>query len=844
MPKDSLDLIIKDIRDILRNEGITGMDSINHCLVFITARYLTEELCEKFMIDKKYAFDNLMHDDEGNDLGSQELYELFFKQNSKNCLIYHINTEIKFNNCKFKLKGPDNLLLILKGLKKIDLVDESNTFDIVGRIYELHLRSGTSNAMRDLGQYFTHRLVIKYMIALCDPKMVNGKIEIIADPTMGTGGFLTMAVKYLNLKYKNTIDWSKNKNHIYGFDIDENVKNMASLNLLLETGEIFYNLVKRDTLYEDLRVDDTTILKNVDVILANEPMGLKNIIHDSCCEAIKKFKIVGTKAEPLFLQLFMEKLNDNGRCAVIVPDGVLFNENNLYQATRKHIIMNYNLKKVISLNKNDFFFNTKVATSILFFEKDGKKTDEVEFKEIKLNKEKNGIIDTLIKKVKYKDLEKNKYSLFANKYIENKNMKITAGVYKKISELVEFIKIGKNKPTDNKSGTKYPYYGTSGVNGFTDEFLFDGEFLLTPRNGTIGQFFHTTGKIFPSDHMFVIKLKDNAMIKYIKYYFEFCVDLASKKHGATIPNITSSDIKDTEILIPELKVCNIIVDRLDLLTENNKTCEKQIDELKKIMSCYIDIKISNGDNKKIADICMINKNNISGNKKYDFINYVETGGIKNFQIIEINKLTENYPSRAKRIIKKGDILISTVRPNLRNNTYVDTDIENGIASTGFCILSSNDNNILNKYIHYCVNHDELTQYFISQSKGAQYPAIDADIVKNAIIKVISKEKQEELIRYCDKTMNTVNDLEFRIEENNKLKKEIIKHYLESNLNSSNDGDKKDKLISTNDSVSDNNENLKPNKILTKKTLSKKIIVKGTKLKNNEQTDFMSIGKLE
>ena len=79
-------------------------------------------------------------------------------------------------------------------------------------------------------------------------------------------------------------------------------------------------------LYNDFKLPNGEILEKVDVILANEPMGIKNIVHASCCERIKELKIRGTKAEPLFLQLFMQALNDGGRCAVIVPDGVLFNE--------------------------------------------------------------------------------------------------------------------------------------------------------------------------------------------------------------------------------------------------------------------------------------------------------------------------------------------------------------------------------------------------------------------------------------------------------------------------------------------------------------------------------------
>lgn len=95
-------------------------------------------------------------------------------------------------------------------------------------------------------------------------------------------------------------------------------------------------------------------LEKAKIILANEPMGLKNLTYDDCCDKIKELNIKGTKAEPLFLQLFMQILDDNGRCAVVVPDGVLFNESKLHKDTRKHLIENFNLQKVINLD-GDFF---------------------------------------------------------------------------------------------------------------------------------------------------------------------------------------------------------------------------------------------------------------------------------------------------------------------------------------------------------------------------------------------------------------------------------------------------------------------------------------------------------
>ena len=228
-----METVIDKIRGILRKEGVTGMDSINHCIVFVIARMLDNDKCNKFGIDKKNSYYNIMHDEDGDLIDAQELYGRVYTKNDTTCLVGQIANKLKFSNIKFKLESPQHVQQIMKELEKLDMTKLGNKYDIIGTIYEYHLKSGTSNAMRDLGQYYTNRLVIEFMIKLCDINMnKKGDIETIIDPTMGTGGFLTMAVKYLNDKYKNKIDWTKNKSKVYGFDIDENVKNMALLNKL------------------------------------------------------------------------------------------------------------------------------------------------------------------------------------------------------------------------------------------------------------------------------------------------------------------------------------------------------------------------------------------------------------------------------------------------------------------------------------------------------------------------------------------------------------------------------------------------------------------------------------
>lgn len=761
MNTKQMETIISSIRDLLRKEGITGIDSINHCILFVISRLLNTNMCLKFGIDPKYAFSHLLKDEIGDDIGDQDLYDRVYNH-QRDCLVGQIMYVLGFMNMKFKLEGIHNLRLIYDKLSQIDIDQLSVKYDVIGTIYEIHLKSGTSNSMRDLGQYYTHRQVIQYMIELCDPQMKNGLIEKIVDPTMGTGGFLTMTIKYLNQKYKSQIDWVKNKDHIIGFDIDENVRNMALLNVFLETNELCkQTLVKQDTLHCDMKfTHDDTILEKADVILANEPMGLKNIVHAECCERIKEMNIRGTKAEPLFLQLFMSALNDGGRCAVIVPDGVLFNESTLHSGTRKYLVENFNLKKVVSLN-DDFFLNTGVKTSILFFKKDGQQTQEVEFSQICLKDDQ--IMETSVIKVSYQQIKDSKYSLFVNKYNAEQVNKIENIQYKKLGDICqflskgkrkssegkdkgeyplffcsilkhlwmdcydfdeegiminttngsgkcklfyckgkysvgesvlrfnsksdivktkyvfyylkmirnsieelfrgsnqkqlsrtdfeqmeipipplpvqqaiverldvlsrnnetsqqmieeyhqimkyyvdcqtknekeyklgdicEFIKTGKNKPTDNKQGTKYPYYGTDGVNGYTDEYLFDGEFIMTPRNGTIGKIFHSCGRIFPSDHIFVMKMKLDVNRMYIYYYLQQCGDLESKKHGSTIPSITKSDLEESKIKYPHTEKQQKIVEYCDHLSQMIDQMGRQIEEnnvlMKQIMDGYL-----------------------------------------------------------------------------------------------------------------------------------------------------------------------------------------------------------------------------------------------------------------
>jgi type I restriction-modification system DNA methylase subunit len=580
---------ITSIRNILRNDGITGMESINHCIVFLICRMLDEELCERVNIDKKFAFDNLTKDDNGEELKNQELYDKFYRRiknkNTPADLVGEIVNKLKFRNIKFKIDGPQNLRLIIDKLKKINIKELSTKCDLIGTVYEIHLKSGTSNAMRDLGQYYTNRLVIKFMIELCDPKIIDGKIERIVDPTMGTGGFLTMAIKFLNDKYKK-IKWSKNKDNIIGFDIDENVRNMALMNVFLETGELCtQTLVKQDTLHNDMKFtsEKGTILENADVILANEPMGIKNIIHSECCDRIKDMKIRGTKAEPLFLQLFMEALDDGGRCAVIVPTGMLNNESKLHTQTRKHLLENFSLKKVVALN-DDFFLNTGVKTSILFFENDGYMTNKVEFSELKLKD--NGVDETTIVKVKISDIVKNNYSLFINEYNVKKMDKYEGIEYKKIQDVCD-LKNGKTLTKKDIVNGEYPVIGGGKQPlGFHNQYnRLEHTILCSSSGANAGYISKYEKKVWACDCFSIVpKNTEELSNDYLYYVLVDMQEILYKfQEGSAQPHVYGSSIGCIEIPIPDIDVQKTIIDQMNIIRESIEINKKMIENYQNIV---------------------------------------------------------------------------------------------------------------------------------------------------------------------------------------------------------------------------------------------------------------------
>ena len=208
------------------------------------------------------------------------------------------------------------------------------------------------------------------------------KDSVFIDPACGTSGFLVTAGEYLKENRKEEIFFNKVKkdhymNHMFhGYDMDRTMLRIGAMNMMTHGIDNPY-IEYRDSLSDQNPDKDKYTL-----ILANPPFK-GSLDYDSVSADL--LKVCKTKkTELLFLTLFLRMLKVGGRCACIVPDGVLFGSSTAHKAIRKEIIENNRLEGVISMPSGVFKPYAGVSTAILIFTKTGHGgTDKVWFYDMK-----------------------------------------------------------------------------------------------------------------------------------------------------------------------------------------------------------------------------------------------------------------------------------------------------------------------------------------------------------------------------------------------------------------------------------------------------------------------------
>lgn len=274
----------------------------------------------------------------------------------------------------------------------VDMIDALplDQGDTKGDLYEYLLGKLTTAGIN--GQFRTPRHIIRLMVDLVEPD----PSWTIGDPACGTGGFLVSVMENLRERFTSpegriveTVDGKEvvtytgdelepYRKHIqsgllHGFDFDVTMLRIAAMNLMLhgvDTPDIHY----QDTLSNNFPERFPRMAQDAfDLILANPPF--KGSLDYEDVHSSLNGKVKTKKTELLFLVLMLRMLKLGGRCAVIVPDGVLFGSSNAHVALRKLLVDDHQLEAVIKLPAGVFKPYAGVSTAVLLFTKGGKTTD-------------------------------------------------------------------------------------------------------------------------------------------------------------------------------------------------------------------------------------------------------------------------------------------------------------------------------------------------------------------------------------------------------------------------------------------------------------------------------------
>lgn len=266
----------------------------------------------------------------------------------------------------FLIPTPKVLAVCVDTLSEIDMTNK----DIMGDVYEYCL--GLMSSAGALGQFRTPRHIVDMMVELVEPK----PDDIILDPAMGSAGFLLGSAKYIQNNYKTELmrrDIAEHykKTMFNGFDTDPTMLRIGAMNMLLH-GVEEPNIDRQDSLS-----DDNEVRNKYSLILANPPFTGSVFPEDISKDILALCKT--KKTELLFLALFLKSLKIGGRCACIVPDGVLFGSSTAHKSIRKELIENNRLIAVISMPSGVFKPYAGVSTAVLIFAKDPAGTGDVWF---------------------------------------------------------------------------------------------------------------------------------------------------------------------------------------------------------------------------------------------------------------------------------------------------------------------------------------------------------------------------------------------------------------------------------------------------------------------------------
>lgn len=293
----------------------------------------------------------------------------------------------------------------------------------------------------------------------------------------------------------------------------------------------------------------------------------------------------------------------------------------------------------------------------------------------------------------------------------------------------------------------------------------------------------------------IVALQSDYLIsKFLYYFLQLNFEtIQAKPRGVGIPHVEPELFWNLQIPVPPMAEQKRIVRKIEeLFGVIDRDIQRLTDTLEQLSQFRQSVlhqafsgklyKTTNWTKKTLQDLCLsVAKRKDSKNEQEHFL-YLDIASIDN-QTNTIIGATPHTgvtaPSRARQIVKNGDVLFSTVRTYLKNIALItDEKYHNQIASTGFCVIRANKKQLLPKFIYYYTLTDSFLSPLNAKQRGSSYPAVrDSDVLNSTIYLPTLPEQQkivdeiEKAFRSADKVQKAVQNA---LEEAKKLKQSILK----------------------------------------------------------------------
>ncbi|MBN8545942.1 MAG: N-6 DNA methylase [Ignavibacteria bacterium] len=713
-----------------------------------------------------------------------------------------------FKNAYLPYRDPQTLKSFLKTIDEFNY-DHSER---LGDAFEYLL--SVLGSQGDAGQFRTPRHIIDFMVYLVDPK----KNETILDPACGTAGFLISSYKHIvksnssnfNSEGQNDFSFGEINSERYrgdkltpdertrlalnikGYDISPDMVRLSLVNLYLH-GFADPKISEYDTLTSEEKWNEHS-----DIILANPPfMSPKGGIKPH-----KRFSVESSRSEVLFVDYIAEHLTPNGRAAVIVPEGIIFQSGTAYKSLRKMLVENY-LYAVISLPAGVFNPYSGVKTSILLMDKTlAKRTDKILFAKVendgfdlgaqRLANDKSEL-PTVANAVKdFAQSILNHTEFDADSYINmvlatkekvggNGEWGLGGERYKPQLQIIShfpLVRIGETCDivgggTPSKQNSEYWGKGTikwisskhisdlMRVTGFeliTEKALVESSSKIAPKGSVILITRVSVGKYAYANDDYAINqdltalipngLLDGRYLYAISSHISNQIDASAQ--GIGVRGVNRDFVANFQIPLPPLEIQKEIVAEIE-------GWQKIIDGARQVVENYkpqIEIDPS-WEMVELGEILKKESLTIEPQFHSGTVKYV---GLENIskntgELIGTTSVNFNEVKSTKICFSKYQILYGKLRPNLNKVWLADFD---GICSTDIFVLTPLNYESDIRFYNFYLRSDEFNREVLKGLKGSQLPRVTWDYFSKIKIPKPTFEVQKEIANSIDAERLLIN----------------------------------------------------------------------------------------